>query len=100
MLFIKINNNIPNTVLTMSTPNCNAILPADYLSLSVYEEAFKYINDKLPAEYKDKVVKVGVVCGSGLGGLVSLLKEPIVEFKYEVKLRHSFIILRIFHTLV
>ena len=41
------------------------------------------MQSKLPKEYSNGKVQVGIVCGSGLGGLATLLKGPIKEFDYK-----------------
>ena len=53
----------------------------DYFQYSTYLKSTKYISDKLPVPLK--TIHVGIVCGSGLGGLADALTDT-VEFEYKV----------------
>ncbi|KAL2918235.1 Purine nucleoside phosphorylase [Polyrhizophydium stewartii] len=64
----------------MATPNSLPNLSADYFSKATYDETAAYLRDRLPDGLKR--IQVGIVCGSGLGGLVSTL-ENTVEFEYK-----------------
>ncbi|KAJ3219490.1 hypothetical protein HDU67_000903 [Dinochytrium kinnereticum] len=64
----------------MATPN--SLPPAiNYFSPATYQEAADHLKNALPESLKS--IEVGVVCGSGLGGLASTLQEPRVEFEYK-----------------
>ncbi len=67
----------------MATPNNVPPANIDYFDYATYEKASKYLKTHLPKEYQNGKVQVGIVCGSGLGGLASLLSEPIKEFDYK-----------------
>eukprot|EP00842_Homolaphlyctis_polyrhiza_P005090 jgi/Hompol1/5582/HPOL_004556-RA len=60
----------------------------DFFSIATYEETAAYLRERLPQDLK--TVSVGVVCGSGLGGLVKTLDSP-VEFDYHVSTVHPYI---------
>ena len=53
----------------------------DYFASETYSQTAEYLRSKLPTELK--TVGVGIVCGSGLGGLVDALQQPIVELHYK-----------------
>ncbi|KAJ3103896.1 hypothetical protein HDU96_009118 [Phlyctochytrium bullatum] len=64
----------------MATPN--SLPPAvNYFDASTYRETTGYLQQNLPEALKK--IEVGIVCGSGLGGLASTLEEPRVEFDYK-----------------
>ncbi|KAI8851593.1 nucleoside phosphorylase domain-containing protein [Chytridium lagenaria] len=64
----------------MATPN--ALPPSiDYFSTKTYGETAAYLKSVLPDALK--TIEVGVVCGSGLGGLASTLQEPRFEIEYK-----------------
>ncbi|KAI9342628.1 nucleoside phosphorylase domain-containing protein [Obelidium mucronatum] len=64
----------------MCTPN--QVPPnIDYFSLETYAKAADWIKNKLPPGMK--TVEVGIICGSGLGGLAATLEAPRVEFEYK-----------------
>jgi purine-nucleoside phosphorylase len=47
-----------------------------------YKASAEYIASKLPADFKN--VKLGIICGSGLGGLVTTIDQKTkVEFSYQ-----------------
>ncbi|KAL1925050.1 uncharacterized protein VTP21DRAFT_4704 [Calcarisporiella thermophila] len=53
------------------------------INTGIYEESAAYISARLPDHLKPPKLKVGIICGSGLGGLVDTLdKETKVEFAY------------------
>ncbi|CAO3703316.1 unnamed protein product [Rhizopus stolonifer] len=54
--------------------------------ITITEETYKatadHITSKLPAEFKN--IKLGVICGSGLGGLVTTIDQSTkIEFEYK-----------------
>lgn len=47
-----------------------------------YQVSADYLKSKLPEEFQN--VKLGVICGSGLGGLVDTIDEKTkIEFAYK-----------------
>ena len=66
----------------MATPNSLPPAGIDYFSHQTYQETAKFLTDRLPDSLKK--IQVGIVCGSGLGGLVKGLEAPTVEFEYKV----------------
>lgn len=67
----------------MASPNSIPKSSDDYFSYKTYTESVNYIQSKLHEEYKHGNVRIGIVCGSGLGGLAQLLEEPLCEFDYK-----------------
>ncbi|EGF83310.1 hypothetical protein BATDEDRAFT_15498 [Batrachochytrium dendrobatidis JAM81] len=65
----------------MATPNSLPPAGIDYFSHQTYQETAKFLTDRLPDSLKK--IQVGIVCGSGLGGLVKGLEAPTVEFEYK-----------------
>ena len=57
---------------------------SDYTHISTYHETTNYLKQKLPTHLKE--IKYGIVCGSGLGGLVNCFDQDTVEFEYKVLL--------------
>ena len=55
---------------------------SDYYSYSTYEETINYLKAKLPPQFQN--IQIGIVCGSGLGGLENTLIGDKVEFLYKV----------------
>ena len=53
---------------------------SNYFEYSTYQTTLAYLQDKLPQNLKS--CKLGVVCGSGLGGLVECFDQPPLEFHY------------------
>ncbi|KAJ3062896.1 hypothetical protein HDU98_001272 [Podochytrium sp. JEL0797] len=64
----------------MCTPN-NIPPPIDYYSVETYADASNWMKERLPAGME--TVEVGIICGSGLGGLAETLEAPRVEFNYK-----------------
>ncbi|KAJ3350731.1 hypothetical protein HDU83_009459 [Entophlyctis luteolus] len=64
----------------MATPN-SIPTQINYFQLSTYAEAADWIKQRLPAELS--AVQVGIICGSGLGGLADALQSPLKEFHYK-----------------
>ncbi|KAJ3094805.1 hypothetical protein HK100_006014 [Physocladia obscura] len=64
----------------MATPN--SIPPnIDYFNTETYAAAANWIKERLPAGMN--TIEVGIICGSGLGGLADTLDAPRVEFLYK-----------------
>ncbi|KAJ3196951.1 ATP-dependent RNA helicase ddx54 [Irineochytrium annulatum] len=64
----------------MATPN--ALPPAiSYFDEKTYKETADFLRAKLPE--KLKTLEVGIICGSGLGGLAETLEEPRFEIAYK-----------------
>lgn len=61
----------------------NGIPPAeiDYFSIDTYSQSVNYLKSVLPSQLQN--VKVGIICGSGLGGLAATLEHPIKEIEYK-----------------
>jgi purine-nucleoside phosphorylase len=51
-----------------------------YFEINTYHETAEFLKARLPSNLHH--IKLGVVCGSGLGGLVECFDEPPVEFSY------------------
>jgi purine-nucleoside phosphorylase len=67
----------------MATPNCHSLSSTDYLSYKTYEETKTFILERVSAQYPGPF-DIGIVCGSGLGGLSKLLSGDIIELDYKV----------------
>lgn len=67
---------------TGTEKNTKLMSIAHYFEFQTYQETAAYLKSQLPPALQQ--VSVGIVCGSGLGGLASLLSEPIVECHYKV----------------
>jgi purine nucleoside phosphorylase len=59
----------------------------DYFNIKTYQESLKYIHAQIPIEFKGGV-SVGIVCGSGLGGISDLIQEPKFELNYKVRINN------------
>ncbi|KAJ3054135.1 hypothetical protein HDU99_007838 [Rhizoclosmatium hyalinum] len=65
----------------MATPNAVPPPNIDYFNIDTYSAAANWIKARLPPAMK--TVEVGIICGSGLGGLADTLEAPRVEFEYK-----------------
>ncbi|RKO83922.1 nucleoside phosphorylase domain-containing protein [Blyttiomyces helicus] len=65
----------------MTTPNSLPAPGKDYFLEATYLETVEYLQERLPPALKNP--EVGIVCGSGLSGLVETLEQPIVQFLYK-----------------
>ncbi|KAJ3100935.1 hypothetical protein HDU97_001819 [Phlyctochytrium planicorne] len=64
----------------MATPN--SLPPAiNYFDAATYKATADHLKNVLPDSLKS--IEVGVICGSGLGGLASTLQEPRFEIEYK-----------------
>lgn len=54
----------------------------DYYDIATYEATVTYLQTRLPPALAR--VEAGIVCGSGLGGLVKCFDGETVEFDYKV----------------
>jgi hypothetical protein len=52
-----------------------------YYQLETYQETVDYLKSRLPPSLQR--VQLGIVCGSGLGGLEHTLEEPKQAFAYK-----------------
>jgi purine nucleoside phosphorylase len=52
-----------------------------YYQQTTFDETANYLRQKLPSELQ--VIRLGVVCGSGLGGLVECFDKDPIEFNYK-----------------
>jgi len=64
----------------MTPPNSK--LSINYFSQDTYDTTLQYLKNALPDTFQ--TVEIGIVCGSGLGGLVNQLTKQFV-FDYHVK---------------
>ncbi|KAI8928683.1 nucleoside phosphorylase domain-containing protein [Entophlyctis helioformis] len=55
--------------------------PSEYFNPETYAAAAMYLHTRLPAALAKP--QVGIICGSGLGGLVNAMEAPLVEFEYK-----------------
>ena len=53
---------------------------SDYFKFETYQTTLTYLLDKLPPQLKQ--CKLGVICGSGLSGLVNCFDDQPQEFQY------------------
>ncbi|KAJ3290941.1 hypothetical protein HDU79_002855 [Rhizoclosmatium sp. JEL0117] len=65
----------------MATPNSLPPANIDYFSDETYQAAASYIQSRLPDGLS--TIQVGIICGSGLGGLAETLEEPRLELEYK-----------------
>ncbi|KAJ3309088.1 hypothetical protein HDV04_000510 [Boothiomyces sp. JEL0838] len=65
----------------MTTPNNLPVSTSNYFDITTYQETATFLIDKLPSHLK--TIKLGVVCGSGLGGLVECFDGETVSFDYK-----------------
>jgi purine-nucleoside phosphorylase len=65
----------------MATPNNIPPQSIDYFVHSTYAKAAEYLVERLPNALKK--IDVGIICGSGLGGLADVLEDPKMEFEYK-----------------
>ncbi len=59
-------------------PSTHAI---DYYSIETYQETLHFIKQQLPASLQK--IDFGIVCGSGLGGLVKCFDGETIEIDYK-----------------
>jgi purine-nucleoside phosphorylase len=52
----------------------------NYFSIETYKETIQFLQQRLPSHLQQ--IKLGIVCGSGLGGLVECFDETPIEFSY------------------
>ncbi|KAJ3376645.1 hypothetical protein HDU92_009171, partial [Lobulomyces angularis] len=64
----------------MATPNQIPSQDFNFFDYNTYLKTSEYLKNKLPTNLQS--VEVGIICGSGLGGLAQTLTNQ-VEFKYE-----------------
>jgi purine-nucleoside phosphorylase len=67
----------------MATPNTVPPTSINYFSESTYQESVQYLLSRLPDNLKK--VQIGIITGSGLGGLAATLDGPLVEVEYKVQ---------------
>jgi purine-nucleoside phosphorylase len=53
----------------------------EYFDINTYHKTIEYLRSRLPVELHQ--VKAGIICGSGLGGLVKCFDSEIVEVDYK-----------------
>jgi purine-nucleoside phosphorylase len=53
----------------------------NFYDIKVYQETAEYLLEKLPQDLKQ--IKLGVICGSGLSGLVECFDSDPIEFDYK-----------------
>ncbi|KAJ3413649.1 hypothetical protein HDV05_007717 [Chytridiales sp. JEL 0842] len=63
----------------MATPNSQSQI--NYFTESTYKQSVDYLVSKLPQNLQK--IQVGIICGSGLGGLAETLEGPLVEIEYK-----------------
>jgi purine-nucleoside phosphorylase len=59
--------------------NANSLI-IDYFDIKTYHETMEFLNSKIPESLKH--VTLGVVCGSGLGGLVDCFDGETFSINY------------------
>ena len=53
----------------------------EYFDIKTYQITLDYLRSKLPSQLKQ--VHVGIICGSGLGGLVNCFDDLRIEIQYK-----------------
>ena len=53
----------------------------EYFDISTYDKTIKYLFTRLPIELQN--VQAGIICGSGLGGLVNCFDSEKIEIDYK-----------------
>lgn len=53
----------------------------EYFDIGTYKTTIEYLRSRLPDDLQ--TVQVGIICGSGLGGLVRCFDSEVVEIDYK-----------------
>ncbi|KAI9205804.1 nucleoside phosphorylase domain-containing protein [Polychytrium aggregatum] len=65
----------------MTTPNNIPPPDINYYAFDTYQASAQFLRNRLPPELQ--AIQIGIICGSGLGGLAKTLEEPICEVEYK-----------------